>query len=730
VQSLHLTFHISPNTHVVASEDPSNLAESVASVAESFYHDELNAEEEARLKASFHPDILSSEHNENQVPGSLDPFLDSPKHADDPLGDDPSGVSIFASLIERLLARLAFDARDVIITLVHPDHSSITLFVDEIVYGTEKRETDADDLGSGSSGEQNRNLSIAGFHVMIKPLISQSLPNPPHLRDTRNISKPPSPASSSSSLDDETQMMMSQSLAFLPPRPASPSESMSESMYKSAISTVSTGDSSHSPPLTPRQPTSGIKPLERSEGSSLPQTSQVQEAGSSGDLVFAFDSEPIMIRLTTPSAMTARLAAATAPRTNPLLPGGEQLRLTLSCGVLTCALRPHQVRMISDVAALWGSHKSPVPPSSKPSTGLDIAALLSNLGLEAKAQIRGVMVLLLHPNQPSDPALVDFFSRPFAPLNLFHGFVRLYIEKIALSSTISTPTLPKFLHTRSTRTSPSHPTLSSELTIHDISVFMFSVKNNPDKQLLAFPILITDPNLVHQYPSHLTSPSVDRSGAISNYANLPKFDVADWTDAKLATNSAKISAWRSRRRQSEHTRGNSQSPMSGLSPLSPLSGLIGSPLSIGDAINATAPAIRVSHELSLAKAKGANSVSPENRIDVAVASLHIFADLALLLSPEFSSWIKDAFESKTSISSELVATDNNKNDSTNLDSSLPTPIVRNTSAGRERERQRLERLVMDDLDLEIDYRESRLITVENTTPKQKRNKVRNLITWR
>ena len=55
--------------------DPLNLAESVTSVAETFIHDELDADEEATLRDSFHPDMTASHLSLDHVPGGLDPFI-------------------------------------------------------------------------------------------------------------------------------------------------------------------------------------------------------------------------------------------------------------------------------------------------------------------------------------------------------------------------------------------------------------------------------------------------------------------------------------------------------------------------------------------------------------------------------------------------------------------------------------------------------------------------------
>ena len=121
VQSLNLTFHLIPVISESIGFSATNLADSVASAAESFIHDELTPREEATLRESFHPDLASSfyDHAQN-VPGSIDPFLRGAEDEEFHSDADPAGVSMFATLIERLLARFEFDAVDTKITLIQP----------------------------------------------------------------------------------------------------------------------------------------------------------------------------------------------------------------------------------------------------------------------------------------------------------------------------------------------------------------------------------------------------------------------------------------------------------------------------------------------------------------------------------------------------------------------------------------------------------------------------------
>ncbi|KAI0374905.1 hypothetical protein BV20DRAFT_1032957 [Pilatotrama ljubarskyi] len=294
LETLHLTFYLEP-TMASRAERPfaDNLAESVVSVAETFIHEELSAREEAALRESFHPELGSSNslESEENVPGGLNPFIsEEDVHEHDA---DPPGVSIFATLIERLLARFQFDATDTRITIVNPQEASFTLIIPEIRYSTECQSNSSPAPGDSNalavektaSGEI-RKVVITGATVTTRCLRpfsmrptdvpdtmspvtqSRSAVSPKAISPTATVStdsqafeepgprgshiylpglpspsrrtppvEPSSPSSDSSDMDEETQMFMSQSIASLPPRPVSPASSIGSSMYQSAVST-------------------------------------------------------------------------------------------------------------------------------------------------------------------------------------------------------------------------------------------------------------------------------------------------------------------------------------------------------------------------------------------------------------------------------------------------------------------------------------------------------------
>ncbi|TBU50794.1 hypothetical protein BD309DRAFT_907025 [Dichomitus squalens] len=296
LESLHLTFYLEP-TVSPQSKRPfvDNLAESVASVAETFIHEELTPNEEATLRESMHtefnPSSAASVESHDPLPGGLDPFMSEEEvHFSEA---DPPGVSIFATLIERLLARFQFDATDTRITIVNPQQASFTLIVPDIRYSTDVPVRAADTSTSPSlearpAGEV-RKVTVSGATVTsrcLRPMSPQPLTPPPVLTPktaspTTPVSpvyerhpsppypgpifvppietplsselgpespmitvEPPveseasPPASDESDMDEETQMYMSQSIVALPPRSGSPASSVDSSMYQSAVDTT------------------------------------------------------------------------------------------------------------------------------------------------------------------------------------------------------------------------------------------------------------------------------------------------------------------------------------------------------------------------------------------------------------------------------------------------------------------------------------------------------------
>ncbi len=135
LKSLHLNFLVSPVGEHGQAED-TDLADSVASMAESFVHEQLTSKDDVNLWQSFRQELtVHADDESNSLPGGLATF--SPINPDGlKLDTEPAGVSVFAGLIERLLARFEFDAQDIKITLIHPGNMSLTLSIQDIRYLT------------------------------------------------------------------------------------------------------------------------------------------------------------------------------------------------------------------------------------------------------------------------------------------------------------------------------------------------------------------------------------------------------------------------------------------------------------------------------------------------------------------------------------------------------------------------------------------------------------------
>jgi autophagy-related protein 2 len=157
---------VEEGSHVVTT-----LAESMISVAEEFVADEMTPQEEATLMHSIHEELTEVQ----SIPGSLDgnnPFKASPDEPEYEPNEtpevDPSGVSIFATLIERLLARFEFDAANIRITLIHPGNMSFSLVIDQLTY---RGNTNQFDL-AGNKGDSHlkHTLSMTGIKITTRDL--------------------------------------------------------------------------------------------------------------------------------------------------------------------------------------------------------------------------------------------------------------------------------------------------------------------------------------------------------------------------------------------------------------------------------------------------------------------------------------------------------------------------------------------------------------------------------
>ncbi|KAG5650892.1 hypothetical protein H0H81_010636 [Sphagnurus paluster] len=548
VDSLCLTFHVLPTSSRGATHNQ-NLAESVASVAESFLHDELSPQGET-LWDSMHPNIAARKQGEDPtVPGGLgdDPFLSHPEEVHPDL--DPAGVSIFTTLIERLLARFEFHAFNTKVTIVHPGNMSITASIADIRYRTDDTEGTP---GFALEGDTSigRTLSITGFNVVALNLRHESAstdlsvsnlrtPPPLGLHSAPSSQTPVSPSSSSSSLDEETQFSMTQSLAFLPPRPVSPASSPSSSMYQSAISTASTllirdAHHNHAPPssqfIPPRISTSRVEPT----------------LDDRTDTLLSFGTSPILVQVRTPSPALPETEPSFSPNNSSSFPSqvedDESLRFTVTFGVVACALQAWHVRgLLALINGFTVQHTV-----DNPDTPLDSVSMKSSIDIRIALNIRAVVLLVPLPSFRDQESrrmalFADFFKWPLVPPVLPHGYLRLRLDSI--STSISSLSSQKLLTKRAEcPRSVNARSLSSVLTVGDISLFsMYESSSTQEPAFFASPILFTDRELPAQY-----SVRHDHPNSSDLELKLPVFEVVDWTAEKYHSNGLKLSSWRTK----------------------------------------------------------------------------------------------------------------------------------------------------------------------------------------
>lgn len=802
LESLHLTFYLSPQkAHDHPPLSPSLLAESVASVADTFIHEELSPPEEAELRESLHIDPPGHpQPSKDHLPGGFDPFLSD---SDDIHGDiDPAGVSIFATLLERLLSRFEFDATDTKITLVHLEHASFTVTIPQIRYSTESKGADADI--QGQSHEPNvpsiegviRSVSVSGITVSTRYLrppspvpLTPSTASPISARHSVHhlipsasppgSPSPPSPYSDSSELDDETHLLMSQSIAVFPPRPPSPTASVASSMYQSAISTTSTAtrrdvetlNLSASIVESSQETETPVRPLPALEVS----TNEIED-----ETLVSFASEPVVVRLITPPPVRsppraeptsqARSSSNDEPRKpqiDPSPPRNDATRIEVTLGTIGVALRAWHIRALLDIAQSWTSHSpqtdsaskaEPEQPNSPPPSLLD--------NLQASLNLRGIAVLLLPNKGVSKPhdadAIAEFFRRPVAPPRCSHGYVRVHLEGIGASFSAKSG---QSSSSRTPKQAPNQRILQSSFWISDLSVFAFVSSGSTDllSDLSASPILITDPRLPSQYPIPPTHTNIQDPNL---YSDLPVFDVEDWTHPSNRATSAKLSLWRTK---APHGRPSSAvgsparktedlPPMSPSSPSPMLSSPLRRPISLAASVSpgrvaeaaqrSLPPAVEVKATIETSTLMVKTSRGPRSRVvsstkvDVDLVPHHVFVDLGLVDGKGSPENISHAVAFIEEISAPSISPTLGGDSGDNFDPEGPvsdeedadTPPATPRAGGaygfqraereRENERKRLERMVLEDLDLGFDYGH----TPSHNVPSRSAHKVR-MVYW-
>ena len=509
--------------------DNDDLANSVAVMAESFIQDELDDRDTAALRDSLYErDPILNPFLQDPLPGSMDPFLEQSTTMTDSVEGDPEGISIFARLIERLLARFNFDATDIRVAFVHPNHAVYTCSIGNIQYSTEDKPHVVPGHPDSPVNCQTRSLGITQVSFSVKPI---------HIRDDAQARSSPTPYDSDSEMDDEAQMAMSQSILSLPmhsraEKPMSLTlstiSSAASSMYESAISAVELPPSpSHVP-----QPTDTTLADEPDETQPI--------------LTFV---EPISLQLTTPPPYLAPRPSSVelAEAGKPI---DDKLKFRVSLGAIAISINTQSLRLIMGTTKSLQAASPPTKPANKSPRQTEDSSpnVLDNLECSLDCNF---IVLLLHPSNswPScQKEATTFHSHPLTPPRIPSGFVRICIESI--DSTFSAP------KSHSSRTRPQQsPTLSEQIatcTIRDISILAFhSISGLLDNQPnLCSPIIITDPFLqlsVDAQKGFVSTGNVTGHGERVE-EGFPVLILTDWIRGK-AFGTEGLQQWRTRRRE-------------------------------------------------------------------------------------------------------------------------------------------------------------------------------------
>lgn len=748
VQSLNLTFQITPEQSISPAlpsfRSSSNLADSVVSVAETFIHDELTPREGATLRQTLRPSAGSSplvDESEN-LPGGFNPFgynlnaeeVHKEAHGD----DDPAGVSVFATLIERLLAKFEFSAVDTRVTIVYPGRASFTLSVSEITYHTDQSPRSETNSGlqseSGGSNRcgQIRTVSISGLKmtsrdlcvVASSPTVTSTL-SPVSFTSSRTSSplhfNPSvdqiSRNSSSSSLDEDAQFMMSQSIAMLPP--SSPHlSSASSSMYQSAISTA------HAQPVKVDITPAPLSALQINDnigdvGRARPHPPiSVSCQDPVEDVLLSFGSQPVVFSLQTPPRRTQPFGqiphAGGDHLANPEdfdKPEQEILKLSVTAGTLACAFRSGHLRVLLDIVdACVPKLPTPSPVSRKEASSSELPR--AALRLDANVIIRGIVIIALPEPATGEVFSLDtFYERPLVPPRLPCTYLRLFFDALSITFRLSTssPDLSVTGAPRTLSSVPANQSISAKMVVSDLSLFAFHAVSSVDGSQVAAPILIIDPYLPTLHVGRHYRPSL--ASERPKVIKLPEFEIVDWTQAKLKSGSAKLSTWRLRNRAVSGKANKSHTPSHRHCDLpdSP-NPFIPSPLSEMEDKLPLPPAVEVSSRLTMPFSSKENS----RTVDVKMAPLHLFFDLGMAFKDDSLIHFVDDIASAPIFTprkaTDILGSQNFRQQSLgelsedDVDVERDIQIQQTSPHAREREeRKRLEVLVLEDLNLGMNY---------------------------
>lgn len=376
VDGLDITLKFSHRSPMDYDVTASHLAESVASVAQEFLNEELSPNENEELRESI---VLAKDQPEDItasfVPGGLDPFSDDPPAQ--PL-DPIEGVSVLATVMERLLSRLSFTVDNFTLRLIHEGRSELILRVKHIEYGTE----DVDP--SEATGDEVRTIRTVGVTTSMRDLHSQL----PSLGSSKTTSRSTTPPPSDD--DEEMDASMTQSMLSLP----------ESSMYMSATSSIRTASPEPLPPP-----------------SQSPQLSQ----STPEQTILSLGEDPIILRLRTPKTSDLSLSAER-----------RDIGLSGELGTLAVALHSQHIKALLELFECLSSPSSPTAQSRQ--APAPAKSFLDNAC--ASIKMKGAVVAALLSN-PTEHTISSFFAKPRSPMQTHH--IRLFIDEISGSVSTANP---------------------------------------------------------------------------------------------------------------------------------------------------------------------------------------------------------------------------------------------------------------------------------------------------
>ncbi len=674
VRTLDLVFHFLPRLEKDTHLPSTNLADSISDAAQSFANEEISHDESTEVRLAFKSfGTPSSGMDVNYVPGGLDTSSVDPGVQSDV---DPTGISMFASMIEYLLSQF--------VTVVYPAHSSFRFKVSRIRYGRP----------TSSPGESTRTIEISGVeiaHCDLSALESQAS-GPPVVTSLSHVqhgpgttlhrmdsvaatTAPPLSSSSQTQIDPNAPVQPSERpVSEHRPRSVSPSDSLTSSLFQSALMTQESGGESGSceskvvdSQVIGRDEDTAHSPSGRMAGNRRPCCAP----GATEDelchrVILSLATEPIVVYITTstPQAYSKVSTQYHSPSQTTSLDQPDSLQpnleVSVSAGVITCALYATQIRAILDIISVVGSHSDSIaqPPVSRGNSSVAPAlSLLDQISLAIR--IRGFVLLLLQssptsliscgPGEARSPPhdnLDDFFSHPLIPPKIGRNYVRFVMNTLKADVSVST-TLEHLAGMSSQQPIPERGRVSRgvlgktssrlEFTVGDLSACAFcvpgsSMASQERGETYVLPILLTDPFLSTQYHSeHRPLPIMGRHTGTSpesirkGFCTLPEFEVLDWTSQAHRISQAKLSFWRVKPPTGHrrfHRKQGGDSPMS--PPMAPY------PEDMTSEVPADQPQPTISGQVLLISPRDPGTdVTPGStcRTSVSVVPIHVLVDM-------------------------------------------------------------------------------------------------------